>query len=86
MTGLRQQRASATLLFALLLAGCAGKGLFSGGTAAPEAPVVNLSGYSASYKKGHADGCAKRRDERLYREQGDYMMGWNDGSVACKRR
>ncbi len=81
MIALPRQRAAAALLGTLLLAGCAGKG-----ASTPEAPVVNLSGYSASYKKGHADGCAERRDERLYREQGDYMMGWNDGRVACKRR
>lgn len=83
----RSLRAAAALLATLLLASCAGKGLFgSGGSSAPEAPVVNLSGYSATYKKGHADGCAQRRDERLYREQSDYMMGWNDGRQACKRR
>lgn len=80
-------RAAAALLATLLFAACAGKGLFgTGGASSPEAPVVNLSGYSASYKKGHADGCAQRRDERLYREQSDYMMGWNDGRLACKRR
>lgn len=83
----RGWRTAVALLITLLLAACAGKGLFGEGSApAPEAPAVNLSGYSAIYKKGHADGCAQRRDERLYREQSDYMMGWNDGRLACKRR
>jgi len=77
-----------TVVCALLLASCAGRGL--PGAARPpsptEAPVFNLSGYSASYKKGHGDACAQRRDERLYSARGDYMMGWNDGVVACKGR
>lgn len=86
MSGLCRLGAAAAL-GALMLSGCAGKGLpGAGGASVPEAPVVNLSGYSVTYKKGHADGCAQRRDERLYREQADYMMGWNDGRVACKRR
>lgn len=77
-------RSILVLVAASLLASCAG----SGGKAAPasSAPVVNLSGYSAAYRKGHADACAQRRDERLLREQGDYMMGWNDGRLACGRR
>jgi len=55
-----------------------------------EPPRFNLSGYSAIYKRGHADGCAsakgeQRRDERLYRNDADYMMGWNDGRSACKK-
>lgn len=54
-----------------------------------EPPRFNLSGYSAVYKRGHADGCAtaggtQRRDAKLYREDADYMMGWNDGRSACK--
>lgn len=52
-------------------------------------PRFNLSGYSATFKQGHADGCAsaggrQRRDERLFRDNADYMMGWNDGRSACK--
>jgi len=72
------------LVAASLLASCAG----GGGKAAPasSSPVFNLSGYSAAYRKGHADACAQRRDERSLREQGDYMMGWNDGRLACSRR
>lgn len=77
----------AALAAAALLAACAGGGAgTSGGTAATPAPAVNLSGYSPAYRKGHADACAQRRDERLLREQGDYMMGWNDGRLACTRR
>ena len=49
----------------------------------------NLSGYSPAFQRGHADGCAsatgaQRRDERRFREDADYMMGWNDGRSACK--
>ncbi len=49
----------------------------------------NLSGYSAVYKRGHADGCASaggslQRDARRYKSDADYMMGWNDGRDACK--
>jgi hypothetical protein len=52
-------------------------------------PRFNLAGYSATFKQGHADGCAsasgrQRRDERLFRDNADYMMGWNDGRSACK--
>jgi hypothetical protein len=68
---------------ALLLAAC--------GTATQTQPKprFNLSGYSASFKQGHADGCTsaagkQRRDERLFRDNADYMMGWNDGRSACK--
>ncbi len=68
-----------------LLAGCA---------AAPEPrpPQVNLSGYSASFKEGYADGCksagtrSQRRNEGRYKTEADYMMGWNDGYSACRRR
>lgn len=54
-----------------------------------EPPRFNLSGYSAVYKRGHADGCTsakgtRERDDRLYRDDADYMMGWNDGRSACR--
>jgi len=58
----------------------------------PQPPQsYNLAGYSAVYKRGHADGCASngwkpRKDERLYRGDADYMMGWNDGLGACAKR
>lgn len=73
----------AIVLVALLLAAC--------GTPAQQTqkPRFNLSGYSATFKQGHADGCAsasgrQRRDDRLFRDNADYMMGWNDGRSACK--
>ena len=70
------------MLLAVLLAAC-------GTPAKNEKPRFNLSGYSASFKQGHADGCAsaggrQRRDEKLFRDNADYMMGWNDGRSACK--
>jgi len=75
-------RAMVVLLGVAVLAACAGRS---------EAPRFNLSGYSAVYKNGHADGCAsadgsRRRDESLYRADTDYMMGWNDGRSACARK
>jgi len=52
---------------------------------------VNQSGYSTAFKQGYADGCdsvqgTRRRDERRYRKDADYMIGWDDGYSACKRR
>lgn len=68
------------VLLVLLTAACATRS---------EPPRFNLSGYSVVYKRGHADGCAsaggsQRRDERQYRDDADYMMGWKDGRSACK--
>lgn len=77
-------RAAAVAVVAALLAGCGGIATKQPSSSQP-APVFNLAGYSAVYKRGHADGCAQRRDEAQYREQGDYMMGWNDGRSACAK-
>ncbi len=71
------------LLAALLLAAC--------GSPTPQKPRFNLAGYSPAFRQGHADGCtsaegAQRRDERRFREDADYMMGWNDGRSACRRK
>lgn len=79
-------RACGAALLAALLAGC--------GAGAPERKPepVNLSGYSPIFKQGYADGCesagarAPRRDERRYKSEADYMMGWNDGYSVCGRR
>lgn len=72
----------------LLLAACGTTGSRSS-SGTPDAqrppPVFNLAGYSAQYKKGHADGCGQRRDDRLFRDDADYMMGWNDGRSACAK-
>lgn len=72
-------RAAAGMLLAMMLVSC-------GTQTTTRQPVFNLAGYSAEYKKGHADGCAQRRDERLFRDEGDYMMGWNDGRSACAKK
>jgi hypothetical protein len=74
----RVLRAAAGMLLAAMLVSC--------GTQTTSQPVFNLAGYSAQYKKGHADGCAQRRDDRLFRDEADYMMGWNDGRSACARK
>lgn len=73
----------------LFVAGCST--LPDGRSERPPAPRANLSGFSANYKQGHADGCdsvtaGKRRDEQRYKADADYMMGWNDGSAFCRRR
>ena len=89
------QAAARTLLVMILsCAGCA--------TQAPSSqpqssqprssqPQVNLSGYSAAFRQGYTDGCdsarsSLRRDERRYRNDSDYTIGWNDGHSACKGR
>ncbi|MBX3665905.1 MAG: hypothetical protein KIT13_04955 [Burkholderiales bacterium] len=76
-------KTGALLLAALLLAAC--------GSPPPQKPRFNLAGYSPAFRQGHADGCtsaegAQRRDERRFREDADYMMGWNDGHSACRRK
>jgi|688.fasta_scaffold190794_3 hypothetical protein len=76
------------VMLTIILAAC---GTTGSGSAPPASgspvpsPIFNLAGYSAQYKRGHADGCSQRRDERLYRNEGDYMMGWNDGRSACAK-
>lgn len=77
-------RVIACLLPVMLLTACA-----TTGQQQQQKPRFNLSGYSTAFKQGHADGCAsadgrQRRDERLFRDNADYMMGWNDGRSACK--
>lgn len=83
-------RTASALLLTALLAACGVTGSGSGTRApAPQTsppPTFNLAGYSAQYKRGHADACAQRRDDRLFREDTDYMMGWNDGRSACARK
>ena len=76
---------------ALLLAGAALAGCGGMGSREPQPPPVNLSGYSAAFKQGYADGCASagsrtRRDEGRYNSETDYMMGWNDGNSVCKKK
>ena len=72
------------LVLQVLVAGCAN----------PQSPATrpNLSGFSAVFKQGYSDGCdsagsrGTRRDEDRYKTEADYMMGWNDGYSACRRR
>ncbi len=58
----------------------------------PPPREVNLAGYSAEFKQGYADGCESarsllsRKDQDRYRDEVDYMMGWNDGHSICGRR
>ena len=76
----------ALLAAALLVAGCA----MQERSSAPQ-PQVNLSGFSATFKQGYADGCKHARAQlpnkvpgQLQRE-GDYAAGWNDGYSICRR-
>ena len=78
-----RSRLSLAIFAAAALAGCAGQ--------EPPARNINLSGYSAAFRQGHADGCdsvraTQRRDEQRYEKDADYMMGWNDGYSICRRR
>ena len=77
------------VLVRALVYGLLGTLLMACGSPRPQS--YNLSGYSAVYKRGHADGCTsagwqQRQDKRLYRDDADYMMGWNDGLGACGRK
>lgn len=58
---------------------------------APRTINRNLSGYSPAFKQGYVEGCesagsgGQRRDERRYKSDIDYLMGWNDGYSVCRR-
>ena len=58
----------------------------------PVTAPVNLSGYSPSFRQGYSDGCdstgwrGQRRNEKRYKTETDYMMGWDDGYSVCQRR
>lgn len=80
---IRSRLALAIFAVAAALTGCASH--------QPPARNINLSGYSAAFRQGYADGCdsarsARRRDEQRYQKDADYIMGWNDGNSACRRR
>lgn len=86
MTDRNWKRPYSGVWLVLLLAGCAAT------PGEPRAPQVNLGGYSQSFKHGYAEGCesagsrSQRRNESRYKTEVDYMMGWNDGYSACRRR
>jgi hypothetical protein len=58
----------------------------------PPAANVNLRGFPVAFRQGYADGCEsvrgadRRRDERRYKADSDYKMGWNDGHSICAAR
>ena len=58
----------------------------------PPAASVNLRGFPVAFRQGYADGCDsvrggdRRRDERRYKADSDYMMGWDDGHSICAAR
>lgn len=54
-------------------------------------PPVNLTGYSAAFKAGFADGCETargnaRRDEQRFAAESQYARGWQDGKAICGKR
>jgi len=58
---------------------------------APQRPRVNLSGYPAEFRQGHADGCTSAtstrvRDEGRMKGDASYAQGWQDGYDLCSRR
>ena len=69
----------------------------SGASSAPEARTTaprkvgrNLSGFPLAFRQGYVDGCDSgagqvQRDERRYKGDMDYLMGWNDGYAVCRR-
>jgi hypothetical protein len=71
-------------MLAVLLGACA--------VAEPRGRHVNLSGFSAAFQQGYAEGCDSagsrrvRRDEQRFKSDGDYNQGWNDGYAICARR
>ena len=82
------RRSAPSLVLLAFIAGCAGPGAQQSASGR-----VNLSGFSAGFKQGYDDGCASsaardgaRRDEGRYKTDNEYMMGWNDGYIACRRR
>jgi len=85
MTAMDMKLAMCGMGLAALIAGC--------GVLAPERKPeqrVNLSGYSAAFKQGYSDGCEsvgsrQRRDEKRFKTDADYTMGWNDGFSVCQR-
>jgi hypothetical protein len=84
MKTMNWMRLGGAALAAGLVAGC-------GTTPEPKARVVNQSGYSEDFRQGYAEGCEsaggrQRRNESRYKTEADYMMGWNDGYSACRRR
>lgn len=58
----------------------------------PPQPRINLSGFSAAFKSGYADGCESarslltRKDGRRFQSDADYAQGWKDGYSICGRR
>ncbi len=74
------------LVVSVLIAGCASRS-----APTPEAPGVNLAGYSQAFRAGYADGCgsveaARKRDEPRFKADADYAQGWRDGADICRRR
>jgi hypothetical protein len=93
----RQQKVSgrttvAFYVMAALVAACASQSPAPAPASAPApAKRVNLTGYSAAFRQGYADGCSsaessRRRNEQRFRSETDYMMGWNDGFSICSKR
>jgi len=88
-----------TLVLGVAIAGCATGPHSSSPHSQPQSrpqqqpqPRINLTGYSAAFKQGYADGCESARsllshqDGRRFQSDADYAMGWKDGYSICERR
>lgn len=59
--------------------------------AEPPPPPINLQGFPLAYRQGFGDGCAtargtERKDAARFGNDGNYRVGWQDGSAQCKAR
>jgi hypothetical protein len=74
-------------LYSVIVAGCAVDGTAPASSDRSTPQRYNLTGYSAGFKQGFGDACAspRRRDDARFKSEGDYALGWNDGSSMCKK-
>ena len=76
---------TAMLVVTVLLVGCAEQ------QAVTRTPRVNLSGYSAEFKDGYADGCDSvagpdKRNAARFGADARYAQGWRDGYSVCSKK
>lgn len=63
------------------------------GCAQSPGPVqeINLSGFQPAFQEGYRAGCSSatggmNKDEKRYKTDSQYALGWNDGYDICKRK
>jgi hypothetical protein len=87
----RAAYAVATIAVAFFVGACAQTPTRAQTETRPAPPPVNLSGYSAAFKEGFAEGCdtargSARRDEKRFGADAQYAQGWQDGKAICGKR